>query len=229
MAESDQEDSSYIWLEEPGGGGGGSPGGKGKKRRFSEEQVKSLELMFEAQTKLEPRKKLQLSKDLGLHPRQVAIWFQNKRARWKSKQLEREYGSLKADYDALLSSFESLKNEKQALAKQLQKLAELLNKQAVQGGGKEDERPTVPSTERSDRACRLTMRSDDDGGNRDGSSFGREKEEPGLGGLCAEAVVEETLASSEHQFFFQPNWPSDVHSVATTTSSQWWDFWPMNG
>lgn len=214
MAESDQEDSSYIWLEEPGGGAGG----KGKKRRFSEEQVKSLELMFETQTKLEPRKKLQLAKDLGLHPRQVAIWFQNKRARWKSKQLEREYGALKADYDALLSSFESLKSEKQALAKQLHKLAELVNKQALQERGKEDEKPTVPSIERSDHA-RLEE-------NRDNTRF-REKEE----GLYAEPIVEETLVSSEQQFFFQPSWPSDIQSGTTTavTTSQWWDFWPLNG
>lgn len=107
------EGDSYIWMDAISSKKGD------KKRRFSEEQVKSLELMFETQTKLEPRKKLQLAKDLGLHPRQVAIWFQNKRARWKSKQLEREYNVLRADYDALLSSFESVKNEKQLLAKQV--------------------------------------------------------------------------------------------------------------
>lgn len=92
-----------------------------KKRRFSEEQVKSLESIFESQAKLEPRKKLQLAKELGLQPRQVAIWFQNKRARWKSKQLESEYAALKANYDALLSSVESLKKEKQILIKQVTK------------------------------------------------------------------------------------------------------------
>lgn len=118
MAESEEypevdEGDSYIWMDTISSKKGN------KKRRFSEEQVKSLELMFQTQTKLEPRKKLQLAKELGLHPRQVAIWFQNKRARWKAKQLEREYNALRADYDALLSSFESLKNEKQMLAKQV--------------------------------------------------------------------------------------------------------------
>jgi len=111
-----EEADSYIWIDPISGKKGG---GNDKKRRFSEEQVKSLELMFETQTKLEPRKKLQLAKELGLHTRQVAIWFQNKRARWKSKQLEREYNALKADYEALLSNFESLKNEKQLLSKQV--------------------------------------------------------------------------------------------------------------
>ncbi|KAJ6840503.1 homeobox-leucine zipper protein HOX6-like [Iris pallida] len=222
MAESDQEDSSYIWLEEPGGGAGSPGGGKGKKRRFSEEQVRSLELMFETQAKLEPRKKLQLARELGLHPRQVAIWFQNKRARWKSKQLEREYGALKADYDALLSSFESLKNEKQALAKQLHMLAEVFNKQVLdQERGKEDEKLTVPWIEKSADQTRLVMCSDDDEGNRHGGRF-REKEE----GLYPEPAAHgEALVSSEQHFLFQPGWPAGT----APTSSQWWDFWPMNG
>lgn len=89
------------------------------KRRFSDEQIRSLESMFESETRLEPRKKLQLAKELGLQPRQVAIWFQNKRARWKSKQLERDYSILRANYNSLASRFETLKKEKQALAIQV--------------------------------------------------------------------------------------------------------------
>ncbi|CAN1794125.1 Homeobox-leucine zipper protein ATHB-7 [Linum perenne] len=90
------------------------------KRRFSDEQIKSLESIFESETRLEPRKKVQLAKELGLQPRQVAIWFQNKRARWKSKQLERDYDVLRANYNSLASRFESLKKEKHALASQVQ-------------------------------------------------------------------------------------------------------------
>lgn len=84
-------------------------------RRFSDEQIKSLESMFETESRLEPRKKLQLARELGLQPRQVAIWFQNKRARWKSKQLERDYSILRNNYNNLASRFEALKKEKQAL------------------------------------------------------------------------------------------------------------------
>lgn len=84
-------------------------------KRFSDEQIKSLETMFETETRLEPRKKLQLARELGLQPRQVAIWFQNKRARWKSKQLEREYNKLQNSYNSLASRFESMKKEKQTL------------------------------------------------------------------------------------------------------------------
>ncbi|GKU89015.1 hypothetical protein SLEP1_g3212 [Rubroshorea leprosula] len=107
------------------------------KRRFSDEQIRSLESIFESETKLEPRKKLQVARELGLQPRQVAIWFQNKRARWKSKQMEKEYRILRANYDSLASRFESLKKEKQSLLVQLQKLSELLVKPDVNKNSKD--------------------------------------------------------------------------------------------
>ncbi|MBA0709164.1 hypothetical protein Golax_024219 [Gossypium laxum] len=97
-----------------------------KKRRFSDVQIRLLESIFESETKLEPRKKMQLARELGLQPRQVVIWFQNKRARWKSKQIEQDYNTLKANYDNLESRFESLKKEKQSLILQIQKLSQLL-------------------------------------------------------------------------------------------------------
>ncbi|KAL0304468.1 UNVERIFIED_CONTAM: Homeobox-leucine zipper protein HOX6 [Sesamum radiatum] len=95
-------------------------------RRFTNEQIRSLETIFEMETKLEPRKKLEVARDLGLQPRQVAIWFQNRRARWKSKQLEQEYKVLKTNYDGLCMQFDHLKREKQSLQMQLQELTDLV-------------------------------------------------------------------------------------------------------
>lgn len=95
-------------------------------KRFSDEQIRSLESIFKLDTKLEPKKKIQLARELELQPRQVAIWFQNRRARWKSKQLEQEYRALKTNYDNLSSQFEFLKEEKESLHTQLQKLNDML-------------------------------------------------------------------------------------------------------
>lgn len=86
-----------------------------KKRRLTFDQVRSLELNFEVENKLEPERKMQLAKELGLQPRQVAVWFQNRRARWKTKQLERDYEVLTLDYNRLKSEFEAVLQEKQEL------------------------------------------------------------------------------------------------------------------
>ncbi|XVE64600.1 hypothetical protein DITRI_Ditri07aG0113900 [Diplodiscus trichospermus] len=92
------------------------------RRRFSDEQIKSLEFMFESDSRPESLIKQQLANELGLHPRQIAIWFQNRRARSKAKQIERDYNILKESYDALASGYDSLKRENQSLHIRLQKL-----------------------------------------------------------------------------------------------------------
>ncbi|KAL3643918.1 hypothetical protein CASFOL_011850 [Castilleja foliolosa] len=100
-----------------------------KKRRLSQEQVKTLEKSFESGNKLEPERKIQLARALGLQPKQIAIWFQNRRARWKTKQLEKDYGVLKRQ-------FESLKADNVALQSQNKKLhSQLLALQNRESGG----------------------------------------------------------------------------------------------
>lgn len=86
-----------------------------KKRRLKADQVQFLEKSFETENKLEPDRKIQLAKELGLQPRQIAIWFQNRRARWKTKTLERDYDRLKSSYDILTSDFDSIAKENEKL------------------------------------------------------------------------------------------------------------------
>ncbi|KAK2408351.1 homeobox-leucine zipper protein ATHB-13 [Trifolium repens] len=86
-----------------------------KKRRLNMEQVKTLEKSFELGNKLEPERKMQLARALGLQPRQIAIWFQNRRARWKTKQLEKDYDILKRQYDTIKADNDALQAQNQKL------------------------------------------------------------------------------------------------------------------
>ncbi|KAK4762649.1 hypothetical protein SAY86_008417 [Trapa natans] len=99
----------------------GSQAGE-KKRRLNMEQVKTLEKNFEIGSKLEPERKMQLARALGLQPRQIAIWFQNRRARWKTKQLEKDYDLLKRQFDAVKSDNEALQALNQKLQAEIQAL-----------------------------------------------------------------------------------------------------------
>ncbi|GMI80940.1 homeobox 51, LATE MERISTEM IDENTITY1 [Hibiscus trionum] len=95
-----------------------------KKKRLTSEQLDSLERSFQEEIKLDPDRKMKLSRELGLQPRQIAVWFQNRRARWKAKQLERLYDTLKQDYDVI-------SREKQKLQDEVMKLKGMLREQAT--------------------------------------------------------------------------------------------------
>ncbi|ESW11581.1 hypothetical protein PHAVU_008G042200 [Phaseolus vulgaris] len=91
-----------------------------KKKRLNLEQLKALEKSFELANKLEPERKVQLAKALGLQPRQIAIWFQNRRARWKTKQLEKEYEALKKQFEGAKADNDVLKIQNQKLQAELE-------------------------------------------------------------------------------------------------------------
>lgn len=90
-----------------------------KKRRLGYDQVKALEKSFELDNKLEPERKVKLAEDLGLQPRQVSIWFQNRRARTKTKQLERDYSVLKSNFDVLKVEYTNLQQENETLTRKV--------------------------------------------------------------------------------------------------------------
>ncbi|VAI69757.1 unnamed protein product [Triticum turgidum subsp. durum] len=67
--------------------GGDGAGGR-KKLRLSKDQAAVLEECFKTHSTLNPKQKTALANRLGLRPRQVEVWFQNRRARTKLKQTE---------------------------------------------------------------------------------------------------------------------------------------------
>ncbi|KAG6535676.1 homeobox-leucine zipper protein HOX4-like isoform X2 [Zingiber officinale] len=111
------EEDESMEEEVYGGGGHGA-----KKRRLRTEQVRALEKSFEADNKLEPERKVRLAQELELQPRQVAVWFQNRRARWKTKQLEHDYAALKASHDALRLDCDALVRDKDSLLAEIKEL-----------------------------------------------------------------------------------------------------------
>ncbi|CAN0923714.1 Homeobox-leucine zipper protein ATHB-13 [Linum grandiflorum] len=109
----DQEGGGLMNGEEDFSDDGSMAGEK--KRRLNMEQVRTLEKNFELANKLEPERKMQLARALGLQPRQIAIWFQNRRARWKTKQLEKDYDVLKRQFEAVKADNDSLQSQNQKL------------------------------------------------------------------------------------------------------------------
>ncbi|KAI3736734.1 hypothetical protein L2E82_26718 [Cichorium intybus] len=115
-----------------------------KKRRLTADQVRFLEKSFELDNKLEPERKIQLAKELGLQPRQVAIWFQNRRARWKTKQLEKDYDDLQESYNKLKTNYENLVKEKEKLKSEVDELSDKL---MIQEKGTSDSSSTKSPSE----------------------------------------------------------------------------------
>ncbi|KAL7239108.1 hypothetical protein ACSBR2_005079 [Camellia fascicularis] len=201
------------------------------QRRFSDDQIRSLETMFESESKLEPRKKMQVARELGLQPRQVGIWFQNKRARWKSKQLERDYSVLRADYTTLVSQFEALKKEKRALVLQLQKLNDLMPKsppednlgcrQGVPENNSIGDRLDSGEDFKTEFAVKPSLSmEDDENSNIEAEYFGID-EEPELLNMVEVEPADSSLTSPENWGGFD----SDGLLDQSGSSDQWWDFW----
>ncbi|XP_044478113.1 homeobox-leucine zipper protein HOX11-like isoform X2 [Mangifera indica] len=93
-----------------------------KKLRLSKEQSAFLEESFKEHNTLNPKQKLTLARQLNLRPRQVEVWFQNRRARTKLKQTE-------VDCEYLKRCCEALTEENKRLQKELQELRALKSSQ----------------------------------------------------------------------------------------------------
>ncbi|KAG2542338.1 homeobox-leucine zipper protein HOX19-like isoform X2 [Panicum virgatum] len=107
-----------------------------KKLRLTKEQSALLEDRFKEHSTLNPKQKVALAKQLNLRPRQVEVWFQNRRARTKLKQTE-------VDCEFLKRCCESLTEENRRLQRELQELRAL--KFAPPGPGPPPPPATAPA------------------------------------------------------------------------------------
>ncbi|XP_062185182.1 homeobox-leucine zipper protein HOX17-like [Phragmites australis] len=98
--------------------GGCGIDGSRKKLRLSKDQSAVLENSFREHPTLNTRQKATLAQQLGLRPRQVEVWFQNRRARTKLKQTE-------VDCEFLKRCCETLTEENRRLQKEVQELRAL--------------------------------------------------------------------------------------------------------
>ncbi|KAK7332713.1 hypothetical protein VNO80_29468 [Phaseolus coccineus] len=211
------------------------------KKRFSDGQVKSLESMFETDSRLEPAKKLEVARELGLQPRQVAIWFQNKRARWKLKQIQLDYTILRANYKTLDSQFHALNKDYQSMLIQLQNMKNGLKKPLEQtescstgykaansmdseaGNGEAIKReqaikqPSSTSGRSEDIVCGGI--SECDSSIKAKQYFGVE-DEPSL--LNFVENTDGSLTTSEHWGLLESE---DILGQLSSCDYQWWDFW----
>ncbi|RDX80314.1 Homeobox-leucine zipper protein HDG11, partial [Mucuna pruriens] len=108
-----------------GGGGSQSPGEQdGSDSHFQERrkryhrhtanQIQRLESMFKECPHPDEKQRLQLSRELGLAPRQIKFWFQNRRTQMKAQHERADNCSLRADNDKIrcenIAIREALKN-----------------------------------------------------------------------------------------------------------------------
>ncbi|KAF8025594.1 hypothetical protein BT93_F2435 [Corymbia citriodora subsp. variegata] len=102
--------------DEDGGGDGDKSKKKKRKKyhRHTAEQIREMEALFKESPHPDEKQRQQLSKQLGLAPRQVKFWFQNRRTQLKAIQERHENSLLKTE-------MEKLRDENKAMRETIQK------------------------------------------------------------------------------------------------------------
>ncbi|XP_057773108.1 homeobox-leucine zipper protein GLABRA 2 isoform X2 [Salvia miltiorrhiza] len=109
--------------EDENDGGGGKKRKRKKYHRHTPRQIREMEALFKESPHPDEKQRLELSKQLGLHPRQVKFWFQNRRTQIKAIQERHENSLLKSEID-------KLRDENKALRESI-KTQSCLNKDAA--------------------------------------------------------------------------------------------------
>lgn len=99
---------------------------KTERKRLAQDQIKLLEMSFNANQRLQVDCKLELARRLGLPPRQVAVWYQNRRARQKIQTTEVDYKTIQIELNNVLAENTRLEQELSMLKNELNKARQRL-------------------------------------------------------------------------------------------------------
>ncbi|GMH09588.1 hypothetical protein Nepgr_011429 [Nepenthes gracilis] len=179
------------------------------KKRFSDEQIRSLQSVFNSESRLPPQRKQEIAHQLGLEPRQVAVWFQNKRARCKSNQVELDHTILKFSYGSLGSTIDSLERENKSLA------AEVYPSTQWRIGGIVSSRSSEGNAAPPDESGKIS------GGNYVES---REYFEQGCDTYSAAEAMDSSQSSSAEGHRLESVLGSDC-LLEKNSDSEWWEIW----
>ncbi|MCO5577164.1 hypothetical protein L7F22_030988 [Adiantum nelumboides] len=134
---------------------------KRRSKRLSGEQVRALEKAFKESNKLGLERKGKLARELNLQARQIAVWFQNRRARCKTKQMENDYDGLKHHLDSLTAQRDQLLQDKERLQAQVSSLQHQLNARENTGDSAMSS-PNIPQeSEHLESSSAVSMIEDD--------------------------------------------------------------------
>ncbi|XP_078437977.1 homeobox-7 [Wolffia australiana] len=106
-ASGDEQDDDSLFAVHQQPQGRQQNGSQAKKKRYhrhTAHQIQEMEALFKECPHPDDKQRLKLSQDLGLKPRQVKFWFQNRRTQMKAQQD-------RADNVMLRAENETLKNE----------------------------------------------------------------------------------------------------------------------
>ncbi|XAR50650.1 hypothetical protein NMG60_11005026 [Bertholletia excelsa] len=95
--------------EDEGDGDGNKKKKRKKYHRHTAEQIREMEALFKESPHPDEKQRQQLSKKLGLAPRQVKFWFQNRRTQIKAIQERHENSLLKSEMEKLREENKSLR------------------------------------------------------------------------------------------------------------------------
>ncbi|KAF3444062.1 hypothetical protein FNV43_RR13752 [Rhamnella rubrinervis] len=99
---------------------------KPNNKRLTLDQVRFLETSFQSNPKLLPDRKLELAAKLGMSPRQIAIWYQNRRARHKTEKIELDYRTIQLKLDNVLVEKRRLEKEVGVLKQELNRAQQMI-------------------------------------------------------------------------------------------------------